>query len=45
MRYIDLSKIEIPEGWLDKASQLAQKLNDADSDEARNAIITKNQIL
>ena len=44
MRYIDLSKIEIPEGWLEKANGLAQQLNEVDSDEARDNIIAKNQI-
>lgn len=44
MRYIDLRKIVIPEGWLDKANGLAQQLQEADSDETRDTIIAKNQI-
>ena len=44
MRYIDLSKIELPKGWLDKAKKLNQLLTEADSEKARDTIIDKNQI-
>lgn len=44
MRYIDISKIELPEGWKDKADSLAKQLREAGSEESRNAIISKNQI-
>lgn len=44
MRYIDLNKIELPEGWLDKANSLTQQLTQADSAESRETIMTKHQI-
>lgn len=44
MRYIDLSELELPDGWLDKANKLTQELVEANSLEARNTIIAKNEI-
>jgi len=44
MRYIDISKIELPEGWKEKADSLTKQLMEASSDDTRNAIIDKNQI-
>lgn len=44
MRYIDLNKIVLPEGWLNKARRLTQQLTEVNSEEARDAIINKNQI-
>lgn len=44
MRYIDLKKIELPPGWLDKAKNLHEQLIAVESEEAREDIIDKNQI-
>jgi uncharacterized protein (TIGR02646 family) len=44
MRYIDISKIDLPKDWVEKADALTKKLKDALTEEDRNIIIKKNEI-
>lgn len=44
MRYIDITKLEIPDGWVDKAKALSVKLAEAKDDEERSEIFKKNPI-
>lgn len=46
MRYINLTDIELPDDWLEKAKKLTQELKDAKDDKARKKIIDlgKNEI-
>src|SRR4051812_36450137 len=44
MRYVDLSKIEIPKAWLDKAVKLQKELEELATLKLKLAHIDKNQI-
>lgn len=44
MRYIDISKLELPEGWKERAKTLKKQLNEAKTKEARSTILEQNPI-
>lgn len=44
MRYIDISKLELPEGWMEKAKALTKSLEAAGSKEARDKVLDENPI-
>jgi len=44
MRYINIQDLELPDGWLEKAEALTEKLHDAVDDKARGKIIHDNPI-
>lgn len=44
MRYINIQDLELPDGWLDKAKTLTEKLKNAPDEAARKDIIKKNEI-
>lgn len=44
MRYIDLSKIELPKGWSDEIASLNQELNNCQNHQERSVCIDKNEV-
>ena len=44
MRFIDITKLELPPGWIDKATALSKQLTEAASNDERSKILEENPI-